>query len=391
MMQLSKEQRNRNYLEQARIRGSITLEELLFLAAGSPIDVDEATKLVRESGIDLVEEGGHDPWEELELLADEGPGAFAVPPTPSPADELAPDSAAALYLREISQRPLLTAEEEVTLAKQREAGEEAKLQIAAGVTDAAEREHLDELIRVGDAARRRLVESNLRLVVSVARKYMGRGLLFLDLIQEGNIGLQRGVEKYDWRRGFRFSTYAYWWIRQAISRAVADQARTIRLPVHIIEQLTRLYNTARDLHQELGREPTAAEIGERLGIDPERVREAFRAAKVPISLETPIGEEEESTLADLIADAGARAPSEEAEEGVLADMLDQALNQHLTAREAQVLRMRFGLEDGQVRTLGEVGDQLDISRERARQIEAEAIRKLRTTVPFMNQFREYVE
>ena len=390
-MEQSKEERNREYIGRAQVRGWISLEELLFLAAGSPIDVDEATNLVRESGIDLVEEGSHDPWEDLELLADDGPGAFAVAPTPSPADELAPDSAAALYLREISQRPLLTAEEEVTLAKQREAGEEAKAEIASGDALPAEREHLEELIRIGEAARKRLVESNLRLVVSVARKYMGRGLLFLDLIQEGNIGLQRGVEKYDWRRGFRFSTYAYWWIRQAISRAVADQARTIRLPVHIIEQLTRLYNTARDLHQELGREPTAAEIGERLGIDPERVREAFRAAKVPISLETPIGEEEESTLADLIADAGARAPSEEAEEGVLADMLDQALNQHLTPREAQVLRMRFGLEDGQVRTLGEVGDQLDISRERARQIEAEAIRKLRTTVPFMNQFREYVE
>ena len=336
-------------------------------------------------------DGEHDPWEELELLAEEGSGAFAVSPTPSPADELAPDSPAALYLREISQRPLLTAIQEVELAKQREAGEEAKARIATGDFSPEEKHELDEALKVGDAARRRLVESNLRLVVSVARKYMGRGLLFLDLIQEGNIGLQRGVEKYDWRRGFRFSTYAYWWIRQAISRAVADQARTIRLPVHIIEQLTRLYNTARELHQELGREPTPVEIGERLGLEPEKVREAFRAAKVPISLETPVGEEEESTLADLIADAGARAPAEEAEEGVLADMLDEALRRHLTPREAQVLRMRFGLEDGQVRTLGEVGEELDISRERARQIESEAIRKLRTAVPFMKQFRDYVE
>jgi RNA polymerase primary sigma factor len=389
-MQRSKGVRYRAYVSLARERGFVTLEGLLHLAANSPIDLEEATELVRDTGIDLVESTS-DPWDDLDTLGDEGPSAFAVPQAASPADELAPDSAAALYLREISQRPLLTAEEEVTLAKQREAGEAAKLRLAEEVTDSAERERLDEDIRVGDAARRRLVESNLRLVVSVARKYMGRGLLFLDLIQEGNIGLQRGVEKYDWRRGFRFSTYAYWWIRQAISRAVADQARTIRLPVHIIEQLTRLYNTARELHQELGREPTAAEIGERLSMDPEKIREAFRAAKVPISLETPIGEEEESTLADLIADAAARAPSEEAEEGLLADMLDEALRRHLTPREAQVLRMRFGLEDGQVRTLGEVGDELDISRERARQIEAEAIRKLRTTVPFMKQFRDYVD
>jgi RNA polymerase primary sigma factor len=363
----------------------------LKLAAGSPIDLEEASKLVREAGIELVESGG-DPWEELEALAEDGPSAFAPTPTPRQNEELAPDSPAALYLREISQHPLLTAEEEVELAKQREAGDEAKALLAEGnAIEQAERERLEEILRVGDAARKRLVESNLRLVVSVARKYMGRGLLFLDLIQEGNIGLQRGVEKYDWRRGFRFSTYAYWWIRQAISRAVADQARTIRLPVHIIEQLTRLYNTARDLHQELGREPTPAEIADRLGLDPEKVREAFRAAKVPISLETPIGVEEESTLADLIADAASRAPAEEAEEEVLSDMLDEALRRHLTPRESQVLRMRFGLDDGQVRTLGEVGEKLDISRERARQIEAEAIRKLRTAVPFMRQFRDYVE
>ena len=389
-MLASKNMRNQTYINQARDRGWVNIEELLFLAARSPIDLEEATELVRESGIELVE-GTGDPWDDIERLADEGPNAFVSPAMPTPAEELAPDSAAALYLREISQRPLLTAEEEVMLAKQREAGEDAKLRVAEGMAKTGDQEHLDEVIRIGDLARRRLVESNLRLVVSVARKYMGRGLLFLDLIQEGNIGLQRGVEKYDWRRGFRFSTYAYWWIRQAISRAVADQARTIRLPVHIIEQLTRLYNTARELHQELGREPTAAEIGERLSMDPEKIREAFRAAKVPISLETPIGEEEESTLADLIADAAARAPSEEAEEGLLADMLDEALKRHLTPREAQVLRMRFGLDDGQVRTLGEVGEELEISRERARQIEAEAIRKLRTTVPFMKQFRDYVD
>jgi RNA polymerase primary sigma factor len=380
----------RRFVDYARDRGWVTLEEILILASGSPIDLDEASDLTRNVGIDLVESSS-DPWEDIDTLGDEGASAFVLQRNQTPAEEIAPDSAAALYLREISQRPLLTAEEEVMLAKQREAGEEGKRILAAGIDDPVERARIEDDIRIGEAARKRLVESNLRLVVSVARKYMGRGLLFLDLIQEGNIGLQRGVEKYDWRRGFRFSTYAYWWIRQAISRAVADQARTIRLPVHIIEQLTRLYNTARELHQELGREPTAVEIGARLNMDPERIREAFRAAKVPISLETPIGEEEESTLADLIADAAARAPSEEAEEGVLADMLDEALKRHLTPREAQVLRMRFGLDDGQVRTLGEVGDELEISRERARQIEAEAIRKLRTTVPFMKQFRDYVE
>jgi RNA polymerase primary sigma factor len=361
------------------------------LASGSPVNLEEATALAREAGIDVVSRGS-DTWEDIETLAVEGPESF----TPrrqaqAPAEELTPDSPASIYLREISKTPLLTAEEEIELAKQLEAGEEARQTLLRDTHDDATRAAHEETVRIGDAARKRLIESNLRLVVSVARRYIGRGLLFLDLVQEGNIGLQRAVEKYDWRRGFRFSTYAYWWIRQAVSRAVADQARTIRLPVHVIEQLTRQYNTARDLHQELGREPTAAEIAERLNVEPERVREAFRAAKVPISLETPISEEDESTVADLIADTGVHAPAQQAEHEVLAETLDEALGAHLSPREAQVLRLRFGLIDGQPRTLGEIADEVGISRERVRQIEAEALRKLRGTVPFRKQFRDYVD
>ncbi|HZU06945.1 MAG TPA: sigma-70 family RNA polymerase sigma factor [Chloroflexota bacterium] len=381
----------RERLAAARERGWITLDELLQLAAGSSIDPEKVVDLARDVGIELVT-SEDDAWEDIEKLAEEGPQAFIpVREAPPPAEELAPDSPAALYLREISQTPLLTAEEEIALAKQLEAGEAAKRQLAQGVADPAERARLEELVRTGEAARKRLIESNLRLVVSVARRYMGRGLSFLDLVQEGNIGLQRAVEKYDWRRGFRFSTYAYWWIRQAISRAVADQARTVRLPVHVIEQLTRIYNTARDLHQELGREPTATEIAERLGLEPEKVREAFLAAKVPISLETPIGDEEESTIADFIADATARSPLQEAEEQVLAETLDKALREHLPPRAAQVLRLRYGLPDGRPRTLGEIAEEVGVSRERVRQIEAEALQRLRTIAPFRQQFREYVE
>jgi RNA polymerase primary sigma factor len=378
-------------LDQAQERGWLTLEEVMQAASGSPVDMEDATEIVRGAGIQLVD-NDHDVWEDLETLADEGPGAFTqTRESPPPAEEMAPDSAAALYLREISRTPLLTAEEEVQLAKQLEGGKAAQHQLEQGTADPAARAELEQAVRLGDLARKRLIESNLRLVVSVARKYMGRGLLFLDLAQEGNIGLQRAVDKYDWRRGFRFSTYAYWWIRQAVSRAVADQARTIRLPVHVIEQLTRQYNTARDLHQELGREPTAEEIAARLGVEPEKIREAFRAAKIPISLETPVGEEDESTVADFVSDAGALTPAEEAEETVLAQTLDRALAQHLSAREATVLRLRFGLTDGQPRTLGEIAEELGISRERVRQIEAESLHKLRRTAPFLREFREYAE
>jgi RNA polymerase primary sigma factor len=377
------------YLDSARLRGWITLEELMGLASGSPVDVDETAELADRAGIELVR-GGDESWEDLETLANEGPGAFSVvPESPAQIEELMPGGPAALYLREISRTPLLNAEQEIQLAQDQEAGKEAAAALERGVSDPDERARLDEAVRVGEAARKRLIESNLRLVVAVARKYIGRGLSFLDLVQEGNIGLQRGVDKFDWRRGFRFSTYAYWWIRQAVSRAVAEQSRTIRLPVHVIEQLTRLYNASRDLQVELGRAPTPEQIGDRLGLSPERVREAFRAAKVPISLETPVGQGDESTIADLIADAGARAPAEQAEEEVFSQNLTQALRQHLTEREAAVLRLRFGLGDQRERTLGEVGQELGISRERARQIEAEAMRKLRRAAPFLRQFREF--
>jgi len=304
-------------------------------------------------------------------------------------DYVPSEAPAAIYLRDISRVRLLTAEEEVFLAKGIEKGNLAAERIKQLGPEADERERLETDSHQGNDARRRLTEANLRLVVSVARKYMGRGLPLLDLIQEGNIGLQRAVEKYDYRKGYRFSTYAYWWIRQAVTRAIADQARTIRVPVHMIELIGDVYRVSRDLQQELGREPEPDEIAQEMGTSPDKVRQIIRAARQPISLETPVGEEEESTLADFIADRAARAPAEAAAQELLKEHVEDALQQ-LSERERAVLKMRFGLIDGRDRTLGEIGEELGVSRERVRQIEAEALAKLRQ--PKLRQkLREYLE
>ncbi len=300
--------------------------------------------------------------------------------------------AGAMYLREIAHHELLTAQEEVSLAQRLEAGKAALKELAtAGVElGAARRDELERVAEDGEKARRRLIECNLRLVVSVARRYLGRGLSFLDLVQEGNIGLQIGVEKYDWRRGFRFSTYVYWWIRQAVTRAIADQSRTIRLPVHVTEFLTKTARAERELAAELGREPSVDEVAQYLDIDPERINEARRAARMPLSLETPLGEDGELTRGDLIGDeTAAEAARESAEANDLSERLEGALDE-LHPRERQVLRLRFGLDRGHERTLGEVGEELGVSRERIRQIEAEALAKLRRMPRLRRELLEYV-
>lgn len=260
------------------------------------------------------------------------------------------DDPVRMYLKEIGRVPLLTAEEEVELAKRMEAGDEE--------------------------AKQKLCEANLRLVVSIAKRYVGRGMLFLDLIQEGNLGLMKAVEKFDYRKGFKFSTYATWWIRQAITRSIADQARTIRIPVHMVETINKLMRVSRQLLQDLGREPTPEEIGREMGITEEKVREIQKISQEPVSLETPIGEEEDSHLGDFIPDVDALAPADAAAFSMLKEVLIEVLD-GLTPREQKVLKLRFGLEDGRARTLEEVGKKFDVTRERIRQIEAKALRKLK--------------
>ena len=284
-----------------------------------------------------------------------------------------------MYLQEIGRYPLLTPQQEVELAMQMEAGGRAseKLQDeTAAELPVADRVILQRSARNADRARKRLVEANLRLVVSIAKKYVGRGLSLLDLIQEGNLGLIRAVEKFDYRKGFKFSTYATWWIRQAVTRALADQARTIRVPVHMVETINKLARAQRTLMQELGREPTIAEIAQELELEPQQVTELRRIAQDPVSLETPLGEEDDSTLGDFVEDTDADVPVEVASFKLLQEYLSLVL-EGLNERERQVLIMRFGLADGKVKTLEEVGSHFNVTRERIRQIETKALAKLR--------------
>ena len=315
----------------------------------SPDEMDDMYQRFSDEGVEIVDDV---PSTTVEEPVDDDPPEkeeeveidLTVP------EGISLDDPVRMYLKEIGHVPLLTAEEEVELAQRMEAGDES--------------------------ARHRLEEANLRLVVSIAKRYVGRGMLFLDLIQEGNLGLIKAVEKFDYNKGYKFSTYATWWIRQAITRAIADQARTIRIPVHMVETINKLIRVSRQLLQQLGREPSPEEIAAAMEISVERVREIMKIAQEPVSLETPIGEEEDSHLGDFIEDQDAPAPAEAASFMLLKEQLEEVLDT-LTEREERVLRLRFGLDDGRARTLEEVGQNFGVTRERIRQIEAKALRKLR--------------
>ncbi|WP_027407833.1 RNA polymerase sigma factor RpoD [Anoxybacteroides tepidamans] len=344
------EQAKEQLLELGKKRGVLTYEEIAERLSGFDLDsdqMDEYYEYLTEQGIDVISESDLDDDPDLDDLVKEEEfdlNDLTVPPGVKINDPVR------MYLKEIGRVPLLSAEEEIELAKRIEQGDED--------------------------AKRRLTEANLRLVVSIAKRYVGRGMLFLDLIQEGNMGLIKAVEKFDYRKGYKFSTYATWWIRQAITRAIADQARTIRIPVHMVETINKLIRVQRQLLQDLGREPSPEEIAEEMDLTPEKVREILKIAQEPVSLETPIGEEDDSHLGDFIEDQDATSPSEHAAYELLKEQLEDVLDT-LTDREENVLRLRFGLDDGRTRTLEEVGKVFGVTRERIRQIEAKALRKLR--------------
>jgi RNA polymerase primary sigma factor len=343
-------------------RGFLTMHEVqvdLVEAEADPDVLERVLENLKKKKI-RIEEGVADPADDL--LDDE---------TLSVSDPVK------MWLQEIGRYKLLTAQQEVELAMQLEAGKKAeeKLRLAESLA-IEDRVLLERAVRKGNAAHSRLVEANLRLVVSIARNYVGRGMPLLDLIQEGNLGLMRAVDRFDYRKGFKFSTYASWWIRQGITRAIADQARTIRVPIHVVDMINKLIRSKRDLSQDLGREPTIQEIAKELEIDPDRVEELNKIAQSPVSLETPVGEEDDSTLGDFVEDGSAEVPVEAATFRLLQDYISHAL-EGLNDRERDVLIMRFGLEDGRVRTLEEVGERFGVTRERIRQLETKALAKLR--------------
>jgi RNA polymerase primary sigma factor len=347
-----------------------------------PDSTDAVLRLISDEGIEILEPAE----DELE----EEPAAGRTVVEEEAALKSPTSDPVRMYLKEIGRVPLLTAEEEVDLAKRVEAGLFASEKLTTQVSIPAGLHRDLELIeRDGQLAKKRLIEANLRLVVSIAKRYVGRGMLFLDLIQEGNLGLIRAVEKFDYTKGYKFSTYATWWIRQAITRAIADQARTIRIPVHMVETINKLVRIQRQLLQDLGREPTPEEIGKEMELPPERVREIQKLSQEPVSLETPIGEEEDSNLGDFIEDSDAVVPIDAASFILLQEQLDSILHT-LSDREKKVIQLRFGLVDGHPRTLEEVGKEFGVTRERIRQIESKTLSKLRH--PSRSQkLRDYLE
>ncbi len=333
-------------LELGKAKGVLTYKQVMDALDELELDSEQIERIY-----DKLEALSIDVVEEIEVAADINEEIAEIETNTTAANEgVAIDDPVRMYLKEIGKVPLLTAQEEIDIAKRMADGDEN--------------------------AKQELAEANLRLVVSVAKRYVGRGMLFLDLIQEGNLGLIKAVEKFDYRKGYKFSTYATWWIRQAITRAIADQARTIRIPVHMVETINKLIRVNRQLLQEFGREPRPDEIAREMGISEEKVREIIKVAQEPVSLETPIGEEEDSHLGDFIPDDDAPAPAEVAAFTLLKEQLMEVLDT-LTPREEKVLRLRFGLDDGKARTLEEVGKEFNVTRERIRQIEAKALRKLR--------------
>jgi len=334
-------------VERGKEKGMLTYKEVLDAFEEVELEPEQVEKIyetIEKMGIDLIGDIDAEISEISEIQISEDDLDLSVP------EGISIDDPVRMYLKEIGKVPLLTADEEIRLAQRIEDGD--------------------------NEAKRRLAEANLRLVVSIAKRYVGRGMLFLDLIQEGNLGLIKAVEKFDYSKGYKFSTYATWWIRQAITRAIADQARTIRIPVHMVETINKLIRVSRQLLQEYGREPLAEEIAKEMNISVEKVREIMKISQEPVSLETPIGEEEDSHLGDFIPDDEAPLPSEAAAFTLLKEQLIDVLDT-LTAREEKVLRLRFGLDDGRARTLEEVGKEFNVTRERIRQIEAKALRKLR--------------
>jgi RNA polymerase primary sigma factor len=374
----------RELVAKGKERGFLTNEEVI--EALAPVDVsaeqmDNILQHLQDENIEVVEMVD-------ELDAEE----FAREARSARDEELAlkapTNDPVRMYLKEIGKVPLLTAEQEVILAKAIEEGEAATAELDKDVSAARMRE-LQRVERQGQLAKRKLIEANLRLVVSIARRYVGRGMLLLDLIQEGNLGLIRAVEKFDYTKGFKFSTYATWWIRQAITRAIADQARTIRIPVHMVETINKLIRIQRQLLQDLGREPTPEEIGREMEFSPEKVREILKVSQEPVSLETPIGEEADSHLGDFIEDSDAVVPVDAASFILLQEQLDSVLHT-LSDRETKVVQLRFGLTDGHPRTLEEVGREFGVTRERIRQIESKTLSKLRH--PSRSQkLRDYLE